>query len=124
MESTVSVDESVREGVVVLALRGAGISRPDLVAFQQRVVRLAERGVTRVVLDLSRETWLGAALLGEIVSIQRTLRSSGGDLRLASVSSKMVRILKATALDGEFPTFGSVTRAIGSFRGEPAAHAA
>jgi len=124
MESTVGVDESVSEGVVVLALRGAGVSRPDLVAFRQRAADLLARGVTRVVLDLSRETWLGAACLGEIVRIQRTLRSAGGDLRLASVPRKMVRILKATALDRQLPTFGSVPGATRSFHRERAAHAA
>jgi len=121
---TVAIDETFENGVAVLTPHGPIVSKLILVPFRERVLRLAKRGVTRIVIDLSDERWIGAALLGELVREQDTLRNAGGDLCLAGVSDKIRQILNITALSSRFPTFGTVARAIACIGSTPATRAA
>ncbi len=88
MENTNLVSENAREGVAVLTPHGPIVSKPDLEPFHSHLARLAKRGPISVVIDLSRQKWVGAAMLGELVRAQNMLQSTGGDLRLAAASGK------------------------------------
>lgn len=121
---TVAIDEMVQNGVAVLTPHGPIVNKLSLVPFRERMIQLAKCGITRIVLDLSQEKWIGAALLGELVREQDILRNAGGNLCLAGVSDKIRRILNVTALSDRFPTFKTVARAIACIGSNPATRAA
>jgi anti-sigma B factor antagonist len=53
--------------------------------------------------------------LGMLMAAMTTLRSSGGDLRLAGVSDRVRRPIEVTKLDGVIKIFPSVDEAVVSF---------
>ena len=118
------VSENAREGVAVLTPHGPIVGKPDLEPFHSRVARLAKRGPISVVIDLSRQKWVGATMLGDLVRAQNMLQSAGGDLCLAAASGKTAGILNLTALGDRFATFRTVARAIASFNRNPEIRAA
>lgn len=106
------VDETDYEDVVVLTVYGMLAYRPNVSPFYDRLAQLKQVGRTRVVVDCSRLSGCGAALLGWLVSGQQTLREVGGELCLAGLSDRMWRILKMTRLNTCFATFKSKDLAV------------
>lgn len=106
------VEEIDLDDVVVLTVRGMLAYRLNVSPFYDRLDNLKQTGKTRVVVDCSRMTGCGAALLGWLVSGQKMLREVGGDLFLAGLSDRMSRVLKLTRLNERFSTFATTDRAV------------
>ena len=121
---TGTMNEEIRNNVAILTVDDIPMCRADLAPLRDRVTWLAKRGVTRVVLDLSRLKWFGAAMLGELVSNQQLLQSAGGDLRLACASDRIGKILSVTRLADRFRTFKTADHAVASFGEKTAIQAA
>mgnify|MGYP003979863025 FL=1 len=104
------IAEETRGEIVVMKLTG-----PQVAPLQARVKELASKGVTKVVLDLSDVQWFGSATLGVMSSSLVVLQKAGGGLRLASLTPKVVGILKVTRLLPVFNPADSVEDAIAGF---------
>lgn len=118
------VDETDYEDVVVLRVHGMLAYRPNVSPFYDRLTKLKQMGRTQVVVDCSRLTGCGAALLGWLVSGQQTLREAGGDLCLSGLSDRMRRILKLTQLNNRFAIFKTTDRAVAQLHRQHVVHAA
>jgi anti-anti-sigma factor len=85
-------------GVVVLASGEFDIAAvPDL----RRAVSAAGKAQpkpARVVLDLSRVTFLDAAMLNTLVAERRKLQSAGGDLEVVGVTKWSMRVIEICGL--------------------------
>jgi anti-anti-sigma factor len=85
-------------GMVVLASGEFDIAAvPDL----RRAVAAAGKAQpkpARVVLDLSRVTFLDAAMLDTLVAERRKLQSAGGDLAVVGVTKWSMRIIEICGL--------------------------
>ena len=103
--------------VIVVALKGEIMGGPDTENFQKRLYAAVKKGNVNVVVDMSQTTWMNSSGLGMLISGLTTLRSSGGDLRLASVSERLRHPLEITKLDSVFQIFDSIQSAVDSFRG-------
>ena len=68
-----------------------------------------------VVADLSGVQWMNSSGLGMLMAGMTTLRSSGGDLRLANVSDRVRRPIEVTKLDSVLKIFDSVDEAAQSY---------
>ena len=88
---------------------------PDTEAFQKKLYDAVQEGKVNVVVDMSRTTWMNSSGLGMLISGLTTLRSSGGDLRLANLSERLRRPLEITKLDAVFKIFDSVQSAVDSY---------
>ena len=93
--------EASEREVAILTAPSAQAGRLGLAPFHDRLERLVARGTTRIVVDLSKARWIGAATLGELIQWQVRVRQAGGDLRLAGPSGKIDRALEATALSNK-----------------------
>jgi len=59
--------------------------------------------------------WFGSSMLGVLTASLSTVRTDGGDVRLAGVVDKIESILMVTQLASIFRTFRTVDEAVGSF---------
>lgn len=75
---------------------------PDLKA---ELVRLADRGATRIVVDLTPTTFIDSTTLGVLLGGLKRLRSVGGELVLVCVDRNIRKIFEITLLDRVFPIF-------------------
>jgi len=67
------------------------------------------------VIDLSKVGFVNSSGLGILISGLTTMRNGGGDLKLASISSKVEGLLSITKLNQIFEQHPSVEEALNSF---------
>ena len=104
------------EGTVrILELTGDLRGGAELDRFRQCIDEAIAEEKVSVVVDLAKVNWMNSAGLGMLISGLTSLRSSGGDLRLANLSERIRRPLQITKLDSVFQQFNSVTDAVNSF---------
>jgi len=104
------------EGPVrVLELAGDLMGGAELELFRKIIDEAIEDEQVNVVVDLAGVSWMNSSGLGMLISGMTSLRSSGGDMRLANVSDRMKRSLQITKLDPVIQQFATVGDAIKSF---------
>ncbi len=102
------------DGVLLLSLRGDFLCEPDHLALRDRIRDLAAAGLKHLVIDLGHVKFVNSCCLGCLVSALTTMRRAGGDLRLAGVGSRVMKLFVLTRLDKIFTIYPSVEKAIGS----------
>jgi anti-anti-sigma factor len=85
----------------VLTVRGEldAYSAPGL---EDQIARLVAEHINEVVLDLSQTGFLDSSGLRAILTAQRRLGESGGEMRLRAPSEPVTRLLEITGLTDHF----------------------
>lgn len=81
----------------------------------EELFRLANRGVRKVVLDLSGVDHVDYRGLKPLAGRARLLRSSGGDLKLCGLTPYLAAILRAAGVEDEFEMYRDADEAKASF---------
>ncbi len=93
---------TVEHGDGIVAVVGSGeldaFVLPDLTAAFDEA-----RGAGRLVVDLTRVSFLDSTALGAVVRAARETGSAGGDLRIVLPSGPARRIFEITGLDAALP---------------------
>ncbi len=110
------ISQNVNKGVLVLSLEGDLMGGPDSEKFRQVVDQAIEEEQTNIIVDMSNVSWMNSAGLGMLISALTSLRSSGGDLRLANLNDRLRRPLQITKLDSVFQEYETVESAIKSYQ--------
>ena len=87
------------------------VSAPDLRA---RLGGLSQGAPAYLVLDLSALQFVDSTGLGVLVGTHRRVRAAGGEVRIAGVSPRILRVLSVTGLDQVFSLFPTVAEALDS----------
>jgi anti-sigma B factor antagonist len=72
-------------------------------------------GHRKIVVDLSRVTFVDSSGLGALVAGLKSARQASGDLRIASAPEQAMAVLKLTSLDRVFRIHATVEDAIATF---------
>ena len=104
--------EEKRGDVLILTLEGELMGGEESKVFQDRLYKSIEEGIVSVVIDMADVKWMNSSGLGILMSGLTTLRSSGGDLKLANVSERVHRPINVTKLDKVLKMYASVDQAI------------
>lgn len=104
------------DGVLLIEIQGEIMGGADSEVFRNILYSAIEREQVFVVVDLKGASWMNSSGLGMLISGLTTLRSSGGDLRLANLSEKVRRPLEITKLESVFLTYNSVEEAVTSYQ--------
>lgn len=83
----------------------------------EELCRHLQEGAREIVFDLSRVPDMDSAGLGFLVMCLTTIERSGGQLRLAKPSNRVLYALLITKLDTVFALFDSVEAAVSAPRG-------
>jgi len=83
--------------------------------FKNTVYSLIERGINKVVVDLSEVKRMNSTGLGILISALTSLRGRDGDLKLAAIDELMEGILVMTKLNTIFETYETAEGAAQSF---------
>jgi anti-sigma B factor antagonist len=115
VESTVTDD-----GIVVLAIRGSMdlITAPVL---RDSLVRLIDRGNTRLVLELSGVELIDSIGLGVVVGLVHRLRPHNGSLVIAAPSQQARTVLEITQITRVVPAYEATEVALDAVRSGGAA---
>jgi anti-sigma B factor antagonist len=107
---------SLESGVQVLALSGTMTMGNQLQKFEWLVEELSKGPEKRIVVDMSKITYLDSSAIGVLVGSHGLVRNAGGQFRLAGLSDRVVAIFKMTGLEGVLqssPTRDEAVSAVG-----------
>ncbi len=102
--------------VVIIELKGEIMGGKDTEKFRKLIYETIEEDQVKLVIDLSNASWMNSSGLGMLISGLTTVRSSGGDLRLANMTERVRRPLEITKLESVFLSYDSLENAINSFK--------
>jgi len=86
-------------GVVVFALSGSMTMGNQLQQFEWNLQELTKKNQNRIVLDMSKMSYLDSSAIGVLIGCHGSVRASGGQLRLAGVTGRVSTVLKMTGVD-------------------------
>jgi anti-sigma B factor antagonist len=78
-----------------------------------------EEGHGRLVLDLSRATFMDSTALGVMIGVNRSL-ALGARLAIAGARHNVLNIFELSGMDGAFAMFGTLEEALAYVRGDAA----
>jgi anti-sigma B factor antagonist len=90
-------------GVSVIHFPGTDMSEEAALAIGRELYALAERPRSRrFVLSLGEVPCLSSAMLGKLISFDKKVKQSGGELRLCSLTSEVAARFESMCLDRLF----------------------
>ncbi len=100
--------------VAILKLQGSldvGVQK----LLKEKIVETAQSLEKDVVLDFSQVEFIDSSCLGVLVSTNKSIKESRGDLKLASMSDEVKSIFEITRLNKVFEIYETTNEAIESF---------
>ena len=86
------------------------------------VLRLIGAGSNRLVVDLTRTSFVDSATLGVLLGGLKRLRPKGGEIVLVIADPNIRKIFEITLLDRVFPIVDTLPEALERVTGVPAEH--
>ncbi|MFB3851948.1 MAG: STAS domain-containing protein [Acidobacteriota bacterium] len=112
--NNIKVEIERSEDKAVIHLQGL-LDAHNAVLFSDALNKVISEGLTKIVVNFENLEYLGSSGLEVILSKVRSLRDKGGDIRLAGMSPKILRIFDLLGLSTFFKIFGSADEATKSF---------
>lgn len=106
---------SEQNGTAVISLEGSVLGGPDALQLNEKLHELGERGITKVILDLSGVNVMNSSGLGMLIGGLTAMRNMGGDLKIVNASPKVEGLLTVAKLQSVFPNYSSIEEARKSF---------
>jgi anti-sigma B factor antagonist len=113
--SKLTIAEHDADDVTVLTLTGQMLLDDGDLAFRKRIHELIDGGRCKIVLEMAGVTYIDSAGIGMIAGKLKTLRESGGDMKLATLSTRGQRVFGMAKLLVMFETFDTEAEAVKSF---------
>jgi anti-anti-sigma factor len=85
------------------------------VVLRETIDKSLKEGRKKLVLNLSRVSYMDSAGIGELVACYKRAREAGGHLKLLNPSGKVYDLLQLTKLEEIFETFRDEKEALESF---------
>jgi anti-sigma B factor antagonist len=113
-DSSLSIQEAAAPGVAVIALNGR-VDAASVRTQRDQLHAVLDRGVHRIIFDLSSVSFLDSAGMAMLVSVLKRTRAVDGAVRVVEPSDESVRnILRLTRLDLVFDMQESLDAALRS----------
>ena len=103
------------EDIIILDITGRITLGQGNVILREIVRDLADKGTTRVILNLSEVNYIDSSGVGELVKTHTTLRNKGGQLKLANLNKRVHDLLEMTRLSAVFDIHKDEASALKSF---------
>jgi anti-sigma B factor antagonist len=110
------VHDELRGDIVILTLKGDMMGEPDTRAFREKIKDVLEKGMTKIVLDLSGVKWMNSLGLGALIAAYTSVKNSKGDMVITNVTKKVESLFMITQLIQVFKHYDTVDEAISSLK--------
>jgi anti-sigma B factor antagonist len=104
------------DAIPVVELSGDFWGGDETRKLSEAFANLLEGGNRKVVIDLSKTSYLNSTALGVLVRLHTTVSRQGGKLTLAGISKRIHNIFLITKLAFVFDTYDSVAEAVESLK--------
>ena len=120
-ESKLHIDERLAADVTILTLKGEMRLDDGDLAFRRKIHELVADKRVKIVVDLGEVTMIDSSGVGMLAAKLKTVRESGGDLRLLHLNVRGQRLFTLAKLRTAFETFDDEASALRSFEFRPGA---
>jgi anti-anti-sigma factor len=120
-ESKLHIDERMAADVTILTLKGEMRLDDGDLAFRRKIHELVADKRVKIVVDLGEVTMIDSSGVGMLAAKLKTVRESGGDLRLLHLNARGQRLFTLAKLRTAFETFDDEASALRSFEFRPGA---
>jgi anti-anti-sigma factor len=103
------------QGIVIVRVGETRLMYPLLADFSGAVMGVLAAGDKKVVIDLSKVTYVDSATIGCLMDIYRQTSAAGGELRLAGVNKRVETMLTMTGAHNFLKMFPDEAGALASF---------
>jgi anti-anti-sigma factor len=103
------------EGIAIVRVGETRLMYPLLADFSGAVMGLLTSGDKKVMIDLSKVTYVDSATIGCLMDLYRQTSAAGGELRLAGVNKRVETMLTMTGAHNFLKMFPDEAAAIQSF---------
>ncbi len=110
------INESSKDGVVILTLSGKMMLDGKSASLHDYVKNLIKESKTKVVIDMGKITWFGSTGLGALLASYTSLKDNGGDLKVARATRKIQSVFMFTQIIKVLENYESVDEAIAAFK--------
>jgi anti-sigma B factor antagonist len=109
----VKIIEKIVDNVAVCAIEGKLSGFEGQGQIQEKIRDLLDRKINKIVLDLSKVSWIDSTGLGELIaSLSSTKKQDDGNLVLANIQAPVQSLLRMTNLTQIFDLYENTTDAI------------
>ena len=109
-----SIKEKMHGDVAVISIKGNLMGEPQTTQLRDKIYSLLQDGMKKIVLDLKGVRWINSSGLGTLIAALTSVKTKGGDLRLACITEKVESVLVVTRLVKVFKEYETVDRAVAS----------
>jgi len=109
------MSQSEVDGVTVVALDGRIVLGEEGNALREKVKALLAEGKKKIVLNVSKVTFVDSAGLGVLVASHHTAKKEGASLRLCHLDNKFQQVLQITKLMTLLGISNTEAEAVASF---------
>jgi anti-sigma B factor antagonist len=104
-------------GIAIVRIGESRLMYPLLADFSGAVTALVAAGDKKVLLDLSKVTYVDSATIGCLMDLYRQITAAGGSLKLAGVQKRVETMLTMTGAHNFLEMHADETVAVSSFGG-------
>lgn len=101
--------------VLIIRPEGKLVIGDEVGEFREILTDALEKGDKKIVIDLSKLSYMDSTGLGELVRSYTTVKKNGGELKLASMTEKVKDLMFMTKLLTVFENYDTVEEAVSSF---------
>jgi len=101
--------------VLILAADG-GLNANNAGQFVADLEKLVDAGIKKIIVDCAHLEYISSYGIGMMLRLHKRIAQHGGDVKLAAVHSKIVRVLQIARMDSVFDLYPDVNRARLAFR--------
>jgi anti-sigma B factor antagonist len=108
------ISERAEQGVTVFVLQGR-VDTQGAAELDDTLQAAAAEGKHKMVLDMADVSYISSSGLRTMADVVTKGRAAGGDLKLAAVSRKVLRVLRIIGFDRFFSVYDTLEQAIADF---------
>ena len=112
---SLEIQQSEREGIVILQMKGRIVVGKEATALREKMSELSAAGKYNVVFNLHEVDFIDSTGLGALVISATSARKNGGNVKLVNLNKRNVELLVMTRLATAFEIFNDEQDAINSF---------
>ena len=107
--------QEIDRSILIVSADG-GLNADDADEFVHQLEGLITGGVTKIIVDLTRLTYISSYGIGVLMRLHHRLKKAGGDVKLAAPQSSILKALTALRLGSVFEIYPDVNAARLTFR--------
>ena len=110
---TLKIEKKITHGIAILTPAGKMMEGKKL---DTNIKKLIDAGITKVIIDLGKVSWVSSLGLGGIIASRISLNEHHGELKLIRVNQKIESIIMITQVNELFETHDTLESALPAFK--------